>query len=261
MSDHNFKHGDLVENYKIGAIGAIDGVGTIGIAIVRPSDGKWGNDVHVWNCETWDSSDCRPYQQASGELVEAARAMLENAYQNFGVFDQKRVNKDVLLNLEKALANPDQPQAKEYEYAKHLAVTMHEMFYRGESTSWEPCDDLTGVLTQIDNMVSGLCKRDEPQGWIIGRQPWHDETHDGWVLVERNMNIVPIRASNLRKGEPWHPHIGMPPAPVERCEDCAHYELASDEDGNNESEVCWLRRVFDPEYGGDGCEFKRKEES
>jgi hypothetical protein len=47
----------------------------------------------------------------------------------------------------------------ELEYAKSLATYMWKAFYRSESPEFELCDDMFGVLSQIDNMSTGL-KRD-----------------------------------------------------------------------------------------------------
>ena len=44
----------------------------------------------------------------------------------------------------------------EYEYAKDLAVRLWQTHYKADAPEWEPCEDLMGVLTQIDNMVVGL---------------------------------------------------------------------------------------------------------
>ena len=44
----------------------------------------------------------------------------------------------------------------EYEYAKRLAIYLWEKHYRDIAPEWEPLKDLMGVLTQIDNMISGL---------------------------------------------------------------------------------------------------------
>ena len=44
----------------------------------------------------------------------------------------------------------------EYEYAKNLAIYLWETHYKTDVPEWEPCEDLMGVLTQIDNMITGL---------------------------------------------------------------------------------------------------------
>lgn len=47
----------------------------------------------------------------------------------------------------------------EYEYAKDLAIYLWQTHYKNHAPEWEPCEDLMGVLTQIDNMVVGLTRR------------------------------------------------------------------------------------------------------
>lgn len=47
---------------------------------------------------------------------------------------------------------------REYEYAKELAENIWSKFYKENAPEWEPCPDLLGVLTQIDNMVCGLVR-------------------------------------------------------------------------------------------------------
>jgi len=46
----------------------------------------------------------------------------------------------------------------EYEYAKKLAVYLWETHYKTDAPEWKPCEDLMGVLTQIDNMITGLTR-------------------------------------------------------------------------------------------------------
>ncbi len=41
------------------------------------------------------------------------------------------------------------------EYARNLAIVIHKKFY-SEVTAWDPYDDLLGLLTQIDDMCSGI---------------------------------------------------------------------------------------------------------
>lgn len=44
-------------------------------------------------------------------------------------------------------------------YAERLAVALWEKHYRDEAPNWEPLrGDLIGLLTQIDNMTTGLVK-------------------------------------------------------------------------------------------------------
>ena len=45
-----------------------------------------------------------------------------------------------------------------YGYASRLAVALWEQHYKDVAPQWKPLDDLMGVLTQIDNMTSGLTR-------------------------------------------------------------------------------------------------------
>ena len=47
-------------------------------------------------------------------------------------------------------------------YAKMLAETLYKQYYKDDSPNWEPLDTTTGLLTQIDNMVSGMEKKIDP---------------------------------------------------------------------------------------------------
>jgi hypothetical protein len=49
-----------------------------------------------------------------------------------------------------------QGEADAYGYASRLAVAIWEKHYKDAAPQWKPLDDLMGVLTQIDNMSSGL---------------------------------------------------------------------------------------------------------
>lgn len=43
-----------------------------------------------------------------------------------------------------------------YQYAVRLAVALWEKHYKTQAPDWKPLPDLIGVLTQIDNMTTGL---------------------------------------------------------------------------------------------------------
>ncbi len=56
-----------------------------------------------------------------------------------------------------------------YGYAKRLAEAIYQKHYRQDSPEWKPLDDTLGVLTQIDNMTSGLVNplpKQEPVVWM-----------------------------------------------------------------------------------------------
>lgn len=63
-------------------------------------------------------------------------------------------------------------------YAERLAKSLWEKHYRSESPDWKPLDNLMGVLTQIDNMVSDLTRKEEP--WRPANEP-PKETE--WVIA------------------------------------------------------------------------------
>lgn len=65
-------------------------------------------------------------------------------------------NVDALLSR----AKPSEESA-ELRYAKSLATSMWEKHYAKDAPQWELCDDLYGVLSQIDNMLTGL-QREKP---------------------------------------------------------------------------------------------------
>ena len=51
----------------------------------------------------------------------------------------------------------------EYEFARDLAIYLWAMYYKDAAPDWEPLGDLMGVLTQIDNMVTGIKKHPTQQ--------------------------------------------------------------------------------------------------
>ena len=48
-----------------------------------------------------------------------------------------------------------------YAEARDLATVLHRIHYSTDSPNFELCDTAAGIMTQIDNMVSGLGRRDE----------------------------------------------------------------------------------------------------
>jgi hypothetical protein len=53
----------------------------------------------------------------------------------------------------------DDPEPDPLGYATRLAESMWRKHYQKEAPNWRPFDDIVGVLTQIDNMVTGLMKK------------------------------------------------------------------------------------------------------
>ena len=48
-----------------------------------------------------------------------------------------------------------------YEELKRLAIHLWKTYYQKESPEWEVLDTSIGVITQIDNMLTGLTKATE----------------------------------------------------------------------------------------------------
>jgi hypothetical protein len=60
-----------------------------------------------------------------------------------------------------------QSKASDFEYAKRLATWLWAEFYKSSCPEFELLDDMLGVLSQIDNMLSGIEERTRQQ---IGRE-------------------------------------------------------------------------------------------
>lgn len=77
-----------------------------------------------------------------------------------------RRDKSMTAKLKRA-RKPNRPRrfagargyAAALEYATRLATGMWERDWKEESPRWKPFDDLLGVLTQIDNMLAGMEKK------------------------------------------------------------------------------------------------------
>ena len=79
----------------------------------------------------------------------------------------------------------------EYEYAKDLATYLWETHYKNDAPEWEPCDDLMGVLTQIDNMITGLSSLrhvDSPDCWCEPELDYEDPETGAQVWVHREVH-------------------------------------------------------------------------
>ena len=64
--------------------------------------------------------------------------------------------------IKEALAQPEQgPNC--YGYAARLATAIWEQHYKNTAPQWQVFDDLMGVLTQIDNMATGLVSPPQPE--------------------------------------------------------------------------------------------------
>ena len=80
------------------------------------------------------------------------------------------INKHKARELADHFAAQQQVEPDAYGYASRFAVAMWEQHYKDVAPQWKPLDNLMGVLTQIDNMTSGLTRLEqpvqEPVGWV-----------------------------------------------------------------------------------------------
>ena len=65
-----------------------------------------------------------------------------------------------------------------YGYAKRLAEAIYQKHYKQDSPEWKPLDTTLGVLTQIDNMTSGLVKKPLEQKPVV------------WMYQDKSTNEV-----------------------------------------------------------------------
>ncbi len=49
--------------------------------------------------------------------------------------------------------------SKHRDYAARLAVTLWEKHWKSDAPNWSPAPDLMTVLSQIDNMTTGLVRK------------------------------------------------------------------------------------------------------
>ncbi|MCK5605043.1 hypothetical protein KAR91_24345 [Candidatus Pacearchaeota archaeon] len=59
-------------------------------------------------------------------------------------------------------------------YVKNLATSIWEKHYKDDSIGWKPLDTVYGMLTQIDNMVTGLQRPKEKQYFNFGAEEMID---------------------------------------------------------------------------------------
>ncbi|WP_173931351.1 hypothetical protein [Chelativorans sp. Marseille-P2723] len=53
---------------------------------------------------------------------------------------------------------PEREQSEEHRYAERLLIALTEKHYPDRSPEWAPLPDLMGILTQIDNLTTGLVR-------------------------------------------------------------------------------------------------------
>ena len=111
------------------------------------------------------------HKKTFNEMVELYEAQLD-----------KQANR--IAELEKTSKECD----GSYGYAKRLAEVIWEKYYKQEKPRWEPLPTTLGVLTQIDNMTSGLRK-----------------SHKEWVGLtpDAALDLAEVMRPLLRIPEDW----------------------------------------------------------
>lgn len=120
-------------------------------------------------------------------LIEAVNQALE-ALENIDGIDTETECvtidvDDVITALRTAIEQAETAQGQQpdaYGYAKRIAEAIWKKHYQSTAPQWEPLDDLVGVLTQIDNMTSGLTTPPAAQRQWVGLTD--EEIDDMWGL-------------------------------------------------------------------------------
>ena len=144
-------------------------------------------------------------------LREAAQQALE-ALEYDGLLKKRQA----IAALRAALAQ-EQAEPDAYPYASRLAASIWERHYKGEAPNWKPLDDLMGVLTQIDNMATGLTRQGqeqaEPVAWL---QPKTVNAYSRPDLGYESCSSADYGAFPVYRALP-------------RCPNCASLEAQNDE--------------------------------
>lgn len=96
-------------------------------------------------------------------------------------------------------------------YAKQLATSLWQRHYREDAPQWEPFDDILGLLSQIDNMVSGLTRSALTQQPAAVTQPGAGEVSNGSeqpaavteAMVERATMALLGKSHDTAPGIDW----------------------------------------------------------
>lgn len=91
---------------------------------------------------------------------QVADAMITNVERVLTAIGMRAPDREYVLDqLRQTPAGVSAPDA--LGYATRLAESMWRKHYQQIAPNWHPFDDLMGVLTQIDNMATGLIKAPE----------------------------------------------------------------------------------------------------
>ncbi len=137
--------------------------------------------------------------------------------------------------LRERLAQPDA-----YGYASRLAVAIWERHYKDVAPQWKPLDDLMGVLTQIDNMTSGLTRlaqpEEEPVAWMYHGIRHDDTPHERPSLIWKPEYMDVMSAEKGAKATPLYT------AP-RQWQGLTRQEFLAVTQGLEDLEDCWMARV------------------
>ena len=119
----------------------------------------------------------------------ALEALEEITDEVFSPYDNK-LGKAITALREALAEQPAQQEPDAYGYASRLAVAIWEQHYKDVAPQWKPLDDLMGVLTQIDNMTSGLTRLAQPEQEqymtkLEAWKAWCDTTGTGDLLANQ----------------------------------------------------------------------------
>jgi hypothetical protein len=113
----------------------------------------------------------------------------------------------------------------------------------------------------------------EQQGWITNRRPTEDDAYRGEVFAicrdgdeyADQLGFQPVGYGEIELGEPWQPVTHslrvMPEHP--KCEKCRSFQRNLDIGWSHSLFVdwCWKTYKSSPEYGMDGCVYKRRQDN
>ena len=134
---------------------------------------------------------------AMKQALEALRFALHVGFDESSESQIKKGDKAVqqhqaaITALRFAIEQAERQEPDGYGYARRLAEAIWQKHYKAVAPQWKPLDDLMGVLTQIDNMTSGLTARQEEQEPVA----WEDvlgAIARGWTHPEHARKTMDV---------------------------------------------------------------------
>lgn len=123
----------------------------------------------------------REIMQQALEALEASIAL---------TMTKIELRNEAIAALREVLAEQPVQEPYCYVYASRLAKHLWKKHYMKDAPQWKPFDDLIGVLTQIDNMTTGLTRlaRQEPVAHSIVAGALFDFM--GWLTTRRERLVL-----------------------------------------------------------------------